>query len=90
MNKGMILYITEGKEDVPVQAATEMIETARSLGVTAVSVATTEEDAVYGWWTLIVKGMRQVFFMSAAYNADLDRFECQGTPVLLGGLSIFN
>ncbi len=85
MKKGMILYVTQGKEDVPLQAAAELIETARSLGVTAVSVAITEEDAVHGWGSLLTRGMQQVLFMTVAYNAVLDRFESQGVPVRLCG-----
>ncbi len=85
MKKGMILYVTQGKEDVPLQAAEELIETARSLGVTAVCVAITEEDAIHGWWGLLTRGMQQVLFMTAAYNAVLERFESQGAPVRLCG-----
>ena len=85
MKKGMILYITKGKEDVPLQSAAELIQAARSLGVTAVCVTVTEEDAVHGWWSLLTRGMQQVLFMTAAYNAVLDRFESQGTPVRLCG-----
>ena len=85
MKKGMILYITQGKEDVPVQAGTELVEAARSLGVTAVSVAISEEDAVHGWWNLLTRGTEQVWFMTAAYNAALDKFESHGTPVRLCG-----
>ncbi len=85
MKKGMILYVTQGKEDVPLQAAAELIETARSLGVTAVCVALTEEDAVHGWWSLITRGMQQVLFMTAAYDAVLDWFESRRVPVRLRG-----
>ncbi len=85
MKKGMILYVTQGKEDVPLQAAAELIETARSLGVTAVCVALTEEDARHGWWSLITRGMQQVLFMTVFYNAVLDRFESRGAPVRLYG-----
>ena len=90
MKKGMILYVTQGKEDVPLQAAAELVETARSLGVTAVCVVVTEEDAVHGWWSLTTKGMQQILFMTVAYNAALDRFEAQRAPALLCGLSIMN
>jgi hypothetical protein len=90
MKKGMILYVTKGKEDVPLRTADEMIETARSLGVTDVCVAITEDDAVHGWYTLITRGMRQVFFVNVAYNAVHEKFECQGAPALLWGVSIFN
>ena len=85
MKKGMILYVTEGKDEVPMQAADELVETARSLGVTAVSVATTEEDAVHGWYSLVTRGAQQVLFMPVAYNAVRNRFEIQGTPRRLCG-----
>jgi hypothetical protein len=85
MKKGMIVYVTQGKEDVPLQSAAELIQTARSLGVTAVCVAITGEDAVHGWWSLLTRGMQQVLFMTAAYNAVLDRFESRGIPMRLCG-----
>ena len=85
MKKGMILYITQAKEDVPLQSAEELVQTVRSLGVTAVCVAITEEGAVHGWWSLLTRGMQQVLFMTAAYNAVLDRFESGGVPVRLCG-----
>ncbi len=85
MKKGMILYVTQGREDVPLQAAADLKERARSLGVAAVSVAGTEEEAVYGWWNLITRGMQQVLFMTVAYDVVLDRFESRGTPMRLYG-----
>ena len=85
MKKGMILYVTQGREDVPLQCATELIETARSLGVSAVSVANSEEDAVYGWWSLITRGVQQVFFMTVAYDAVPGRFKSLSSPVRLCG-----
>ena len=85
MKKGMVLYVTEGKADVPLQTSAELVATAASLGVTAVSVASSEEDAVYGWMSLITRGMQQVLFMTVAYDAVLDRFESRGTPVRLCG-----
>ncbi len=85
MKKGMILYVTQGKEDVPLQGAEEMIETARSLGVTSVCVATTEEEAAHGWWSLITRGAQQVLFMTVDYNPVLERFESRSNPVRLCG-----
>ncbi|HOV86737.1 MAG TPA: hypothetical protein PLM79_10270 [Syntrophobacteraceae bacterium] len=85
MRKGMILYVTEGKEDVPLQTGEEILETARSLGVTAVCVASSEEDAVHGWYGLVTKGVQQVLFMTVSYNAQVDRFESRGNPVRLCG-----
>jgi len=85
MKKGVILYIAQGKEDVPLQSAADLIRTARSLGVAAVRVAITEEEAVHGWWSLLTRGMQQVLFMTADYNGVLDKFESQGAPVRLCG-----
>lgn len=85
MKKGMILYVTEGKEDVPMQGAAELVETCRSLGVTAVSVATSEEDVIHGWWHLVTKGVHQVLLMLVAYDAVLQKFESRGAPVRLCG-----
>ena len=83
MKKGMILYVIQGREEVPFQTAPELLDTARSLGVAAVSVAGSEEEAVYGWWSLTTRGMQQVLFMTVAYNAALDKFESRGVPVRL-------
>ena len=85
MKKGMILYVTQGKEEVPLQGVEELIETSRSFGVTAVAVAISEEDAVHGWWNLLTRGMQQVLFMTVAYDAGLDRFESRGNPVRICG-----
>jgi hypothetical protein len=85
MKRGMILYVTQGKEEVPLQGAADLIETSRALGVAAVSVAVSEEDVVYGWWSLITRGMHQVLFMAVSYDAAHDRFESRGAPVRLCG-----
>ena len=89
MRKGMILYVTQGKDDVPQQGETELtelIDLCRSLDVAAVCVATTEEDVHYGWWQLITKGVHQVLLMAAAYDATLESFAFDRSPVRLWGL----
>ena len=85
MKKGMILYVTQGKEEVPLQGVEDLIKTSRALGVSAVSVAISEEDVVHGWWHLITRGMHQVLFMTVAYDAALDRFESRSAPCRLCG-----
>jgi len=89
MKKGTIWNVTEGKGDVPLQAANKLTEAARSLGVTAVCVANADDDTVYGWWTLITGRMQKLFFMTITYNAVFERVECRG-PVLLYGFPILN
>lgn len=85
MKKGMILYVTEEKEEVTLQGAEELIETSRSLGISAVFVATSEEEVIHGWFALITRGMHQILFMTVVYDAVLDRFESRGDPLRLCG-----
>jgi hypothetical protein len=85
MRKGMILYVTLGKEDVPLQGGTELMELIRSLDVAEVRVATTQVDVDYGWWQLITKGVHQVLLMTVAYDSVLKRFESSRAPLRLWG-----
>jgi hypothetical protein len=85
MRKGMILYVTQGKEDVPLQGGTELSELSRSLGVAAVCVAITQEDVDYGWWQLITKGVHQVLLMTVTYDAVLGIFGTPRAPLRLWG-----
>jgi hypothetical protein len=86
MKKGMIFYVTEGKEEVwarPDQP--DVRETVTRLGVDAIRLATSEEEIAYGWWQLISRGMQQVSCMKAAYNVGLHRLEPFGEPLRLCG-----
>ncbi|MHC1730394.1 MAG: hypothetical protein AB9866_31080 [Syntrophobacteraceae bacterium] len=85
MKKGMILYVTRGKEEVPIQGVADLIETSRSLGISAVSVAVSEEDVIYGWFHLITRGMHQVLLMRVVYDSVLNSFESRGVPLRLCG-----
>ncbi len=85
MEKGMVLYVTEEKASAPLLTAEELVDAAASLAVTAVSVASSEEEAVFGWRSLVARGIKQIFFMTVAYDAALDRFESRSGPVRLGG-----
>jgi hypothetical protein len=85
MTKGIILYVAQGKEHVPLQTGEELAETARSFGVQGVSVATSEADTAYGWMSLITRGMQQVLFMAVAYDPTQDRFHSVASPVRLSG-----
>ena len=85
MKRGMILYVTHGKEEVPLKGAAELVEISRSLGVAAVCVVTTQEDVASGWWHLVARGVRQVLFMTVAYDPALDSKLSRGVPVSLCG-----
>jgi hypothetical protein len=85
MKTGMIVYVTEGKEDVPLQESWELNRASRSLGVSAVCVATSEDELAYGWWHLITRGMHQVSCVAAAYDSVRDAFEPHGMRLRLWG-----
>jgi hypothetical protein len=85
MKTGMVLYVTKGKEDVPLQESWMLGRMSKSLGVAAVCVATSEDEIAYGWWCLITRGMHQVNCVAAAYDPGRDVFEPQGLPMRLSG-----
>lgn len=85
MKRGMILYIAEEKDESSPSGMEDLIETSRSLGVSAVSLAFKEEDVASGWVHLIAGGVGEVLFMTVAYDAGLGRFAFKGKPVRLCG-----
>jgi hypothetical protein len=85
MKTGMILYVTKGKEDVPIPDPMELSRTSRSMGVSAVCIATSEEEVAYGWWFLITRGMHHVSCVAAAYDGERSLFEPHGMPMRLSG-----
>lgn len=85
MKKGMILYVTTGKEDVPMQATSELKGTSQSFGVSAVCIATSEDELTYGWWHLITRGMHQVSCLAVTYDGARGLFEPCGMPMRLWG-----
>jgi hypothetical protein len=85
MKKGLILYVTAGKEDVPLHDFTKLCRAALMPGISAAYVATSEDEAIYGWWHLITRGMHQVWCTAAHYNAHLGEFELRGNPYRLCG-----
>jgi hypothetical protein len=66
MKKGIILYVTEGRDAVSdwMDLTTEK----RLLGVDAICLATSETELTYGWWQMLARGVQQVSCMSASYD----------------------
>ncbi len=85
MKKGMIVYVTEGKEDIPPQESMDLGGASQALGVSEVCVATSEDELAYGWWRLITRGMHQVSCIAAAYDSVRDVLEPHGRPMRLWG-----
>lgn len=85
MKKGMILYVTHGKDDVPFHGRAELDDIGRSLGVADVCVAVSEEDVDYGWWKLIAKGVNQVLLATVSYHNEVESFEPHRPPLRIWG-----
>jgi hypothetical protein len=85
MKKGMILYVTEGKDDVPLHDFHDLARACVTPGISAVYVATSEDEIAYGWWHLITRGMHQVSCTAATYDAASRRFDLIGEPLRLCG-----
>lgn len=85
MKKGMILYVTEGKEEMQQREWPNVEEPAIRLGVNAVRLATSEDEIAYGWWELLTRGIHQVSCMKANYDPVRDEIEPWGIPMRLCG-----
>lgn len=85
MKRGMILYVYEEMDEISQPEMEEIIETSRSLGVSAVSLAFRQEDVVSGWVRLITGGVTEVLFMTVAYDAVRRSFTSAGKPFRLCG-----
>ena len=83
MKKGMILYVTEGREALNDEI--DLHEQGRELGVDAVYLATSESEIAYGWWQLLTRGMQEISCMTAAFNAPENTVEPLGVPLRLCG-----
>ena len=85
MKKGLVLYVTTGKEEVPMQDFPELCKTARVQGIAEAYVATTEGELNYGWCHLIQRGMHQVLCSMAIYDGNSHRLELVGESFRLCG-----
>lgn len=85
MKKGLIVYVTEGKEEMPTQDWADLREPFTSQGASAICVATSEDEIAYGWWRLLTRGMHQISCIAATYDALQGKLEPHGTVLRLCG-----
>ncbi len=85
MKEGMILYIIEGKDEMPLSGFCDPARASVRAGISAVYVATSEDELMDGWWHLIARGMHQVSCTRATYDGASDRFDSVGQPLRLCG-----
>ena len=85
MKKGVILYLTDGKEAFEDRDWPKLSSLRATLGASAVWLAASEEEIAYAWWRLLVRGMHQVFCMTAKYDPGGRSIEPYGEPLRLCG-----
>lgn len=85
MKMGMILYVTEGKDEVPMHDFQDPARVSLIPGISAVYVATSEDELMNGWWHLIARGMHQVSCTRAVYDPTLRKLVMVGEPMRLSG-----
>lgn len=85
MRKGVIVYVTRVEEEVSPQGAEILIEFLRAKGITTVFMASSEEEAIHGWFHLLTRGISEVLLLMVAFNASTNTFESRRALQLCGG-----
>ena len=84
MKKGTILFVTEGRDELH-EHSLNLRKARELLGVNSVAVATSEDEVAYEWWGMLAKGMHHVSLVKAAFSAQGEHLELQGTALRLWG-----
>lgn len=85
MKKGMILYITQGKNELNDAPDPDLFALKRELDVQSVCLTTSEDEMSYSCWRMLAAGMHQVSCMHARYHAEGRRLELGKHPFRLAG-----
>jgi hypothetical protein len=85
MKKGMILYVTQGKNELNDAPCPDMSGLRRELGVQSVCLTTSEDEMSYACWRMLAAGMHQVSCMHARHHAGEHRLELGKDPFRLAG-----
>jgi len=70
MKKGMILYVTQGKNELDDTPYPDLSGLKRELGVQSLCLTTSEDEISYACWRMLAAGMHQVSCMHACYHAE--------------------
>jgi hypothetical protein len=83
MKKGVILYVTEGKEMT--HEWLDLRKERKLLGADAVCLATSESEIAFNWWHLLTRGMQEITCMKAACSTVNGEIVPHGTALRLCG-----
>ncbi len=85
MKKGMIFYVTQGKNELDDSPCPDMSDLRRELGVQSVCLTTSEDEMSYACWRMLTAGMHQVSCMHVWYHVNESRLELRGFPFRMAG-----
>jgi hypothetical protein len=83
MKKGIIFYITEGKEQVGDDLELQPLQ--KKLEADSLAVATSEAEISHRWYQMVTGGIQNVFCMIAVYREQENQLVPQGMPMRLCG-----
>lgn len=83
MKRGLILYVADGKEDLPDYP--DLAEQQEQLNVDALRVATSDAEIIHYWWQLVTQGMQYVSCLVADYDAKQNSMQLHTRPWRLYG-----
>lgn len=83
MKKGIILYVSEGREDL--NDWMDLTITKQGLNADELCLATSETELAYGWWYMVTRGMQHIACMRASYDTAGNAVKAEGRPFRLCG-----
>ncbi len=83
MKKGLILYVSEGRDEL--NEWMDLTAEKKLLNVDDVCLATSETELAYGWWYMLTRGMQQISCMRASYDLAQSTVKAEGQPFRLCG-----
>lgn len=75
MKKGMILYVTQGKNELTDTTCPDISDLQRELDVHFICLTTSEDEISDAWWRMTAAGTHQISCMHACYHASTRRLE---------------
>lgn len=85
MKKGMILYVTKGRQHLEELEQIDFSGLRRKLGVQALRLTSSEDEVAEACWRMVTRGIQQVSCIGASVLPDQSKLELRGYPIRLVG-----
>jgi hypothetical protein len=85
MKKGMILYVTKGRQYMEELERIDFAGLRRTLDVQTLRLTSTEDEVAEACWRMVATGIQQVSCIGASVLPDQSKLELHGHPIRLVG-----